>query len=69
MQDIRKKEGLKPNQMVEFYIATDNAGKDFIVKYAKELKKSISAKSLIVRSALEGGHEIKTGEFNFKVKL
>ncbi len=68
-QDVRKKEGLKPNQMAEFYIATDIKGKDFIVKFAKELKKSISAKSIIVRSALEGGYEIKTGELNFKIKL
>ncbi len=69
MQDIRKKEGLKPNQMVEFYIGTDSAGRDFVVKYAKEIKKSISAKSLIVRSALEGGYEVKIGELNFKVKI
>ncbi|MFH0803796.1 MAG: class I tRNA ligase family protein [Candidatus Tagabacteria bacterium] len=69
MQDIRKKEGLKPNQMVEFHIATDNAGRNFIVKFAKELKKSTSAKSLIVRSTLEKGYEIKISEFNFKIKL
>jgi isoleucyl-tRNA synthetase len=68
MQDIRKKEGLKPGQMVDFYIATDLNGKNFLVKYAKEIKKSVNAKSLIVRLALEDGYEIKTNEFNFKVK-
>ncbi len=69
MQDIRKKEGLKPNQMVEFYIATDSAGKNFIVKYVKELKKAISAKSIIVRSGLKGGYEIKAEGMTFLIKI
>ena len=69
MQDIRKKEGLKPNQIAEFYIETDPSGRNFIVKHAKEIKKSVSAKSIIVRSGLEGGHEIKIDNFNFKIKI
>ena len=69
MQDIRKKEGLKPNQIAEFYIATDPSGRNFVVKHAKEIKKSVSAKSIIVRSGLEGGHEIKIDNFNFKIKI
>jgi len=68
-QDIRKKEGRKPNEMLIFNILTDAKGKDFLIKYAKELKKSISAKSIIIRSSLEGGYEIKAKELNFKIKL
>jgi isoleucyl-tRNA synthetase len=69
MQDIRKKEGLKPNQMAEFYIATDNAGKNFLVKYAKEIKKAVNAKSIIVRSAIEGVYEARTDNLIFKIKI
>jgi len=69
IQDIRKKEGRKPSEMLEFFIATDEKGKNFIVKYAKELKKSINAKSIIIRASLEGGYETKVGELNFKIKL
>jgi isoleucyl-tRNA synthetase len=69
MQDFRKKEGLKPGQMVEFYISTDAPGKNFLVKYAEELKKATSAKSLIIKPSLESGSDIKSGEFNFRVKI
>ncbi|PIU99533.1 MAG: isoleucine--tRNA ligase [Candidatus Tagabacteria bacterium CG03_land_8_20_14_0_80_41_22] len=68
IQDIRKKEGRKPNEMLEFFMATDEKGKNFIVKYAKEFKKSINAKSIIVRSVLEGGYDVKVGEFVFLIK-
>ena len=39
MQDIRKKEGLKPNQMVEFYIATDNSRKKFYRQICERTQK------------------------------
>ncbi len=68
IQDIRKKEGRKPNEMLEFFIATDEKGKNFIVKYAKELKKSINAKSIIIRGNLEGGYDVKIGELVFLIK-
>jgi isoleucyl-tRNA synthetase len=67
-QDIRKKEGRKPNEMLIFYIAVNENGKNFLVKYAKEIKKSTKAKSLIIRSALEGGHEIKIDNLVLKAK-
>ncbi len=77
MQDIRKKEGRKPSEMIEFYIATDEAGKNFLVKYANQIKKSVNAKSLIIRPSaspeqvpsLEGGYDIKISELNFKIKI
>ncbi len=69
IQDIRKKEGRKPSEMLTFYMGTNVSGRDFIVKYAKEFKKSINAKSIIVRAVLEGGYEAKVGEFNFKIKI
>ncbi len=69
MQDIRKKEGRKPNEMLEFHISTGDSGKNFLVKYAKEIKKSVSAKSLIIRSGFEGGYEIKVGGMTFLIKI
>ena len=68
IQDVRKKEGRKPNETLTFYMGTNIAGRDFIVKYAKEFKKSINAKSIIVRSVLEGGYEVKIGELVFLIK-
>ncbi len=38
-QDIRKKEGRKPNEMLIFYVAVDVKGKEFLIKYAKESEK------------------------------
>lgn len=68
IQDIRKKEGRKPNEMLTFYMGTNIAGRNFIVKYAKEFKKSINAKSIIIRAVVDGGYEVKVGELIFSIK-
>lgn len=68
-QDIRKKEGLKPNEMAVFRMATDAAGKNFMIKHVKEFKKTISAKSVIISGSIEGGHEAKADNLIFKIKI
>ncbi len=68
-QDIRKKESRRPNEMLVFRVATDTAGKNFIVKHAKEFKKAINAKSIIISGLVEGGREAKADNLNFRVKI
>ncbi len=69
MQDIRKKEGLKPPEIVVFGVAAAEKEKNFLIKCANDLKKSINAEAIIIRESIEGGYEAKVGDLNFKIKI
>lgn len=67
IQDIRKKNGLNPNDVITLVINTDVAGQELINKFKSELMKAVGAKEIQIKE--NNGAEIKVGELIFKVSL
>ncbi len=67
VQDLRKKEGLIPSDMISLFIETSDEGKALITKFETEFKKVAGVKEI----NFEGneGLEIKVGELVFKIKI
>jgi isoleucyl-tRNA synthetase len=66
VQDLRKKTGLNPGELVDLTITTDEAGKKFIETYSEELKRLASLNSITFAS---GEGEVAIGEFKFSFLL
>jgi isoleucyl-tRNA synthetase len=84
IQDIRKKNGLNPNDMVTLVVSTSEEGQELIKKFKKELMKTVSAKDVEIKendgqtkSSLAGSpdtsedvfKEIKIDDIIYKVKV
>ncbi len=67
LQEMRKKIGLTPNDMVELVIGTDEAGKNLVRKFENEIKKVVLVSEIKV--ADNDGEEIKVEELSFKIKI
>jgi isoleucyl-tRNA synthetase len=67
IQDIRKKDGLNPMDLVELNIETNILGQELINKFKEDLMKTVGAKELNFRE--NDGAEIKINDFVFKVNL
>ena len=67
IQDIRKKNGLNPNDVITLAVYTDGEGQELVTKFEAELMKAVSAKEIQVKE--NEGIEIKIGELEFKVLI
>jgi isoleucyl-tRNA synthetase len=82
IQDIRKKNGLNPSDVINLIIDTNVDGQELIYKFKKEIMKAVSAKEIKIKSldgvaksneigspdaSVEAFKEIKIDEFLFKV--
>ena len=68
IQDVRKKQGLNPNDIINLLVETNVAGQEIINSFDKEdFKKSIGAKSIEIKE--NEGQEIKIDEFVFKITI
>ncbi|MDR3519390.1 MAG: class I tRNA ligase family protein [Candidatus Pacebacteria bacterium] len=67
LQDMRKKMGLTPSDVVSVVFETDEAGKNLIEKFEADMKKTILASKIKFKES--GGEEIKIDELVFKVKI
>ncbi|MCX6754655.1 MAG: class I tRNA ligase family protein [Candidatus Nomurabacteria bacterium] len=67
IQDIRKKNGLNPSDVIVLNIETNNDGQSLINKFKSELIKSVSAKEIQIKE--NDGVEIKIDEFVFRVVI
>jgi len=67
IQDIRKKNGLNPNDIVTLEISTNVDGQEIINKFKQELMKAVSAKEIKIKE--NEGQEIKIDELVFVVYL
>ncbi|MCC6323341.1 class I tRNA ligase family protein [Candidatus Nomurabacteria bacterium] len=67
VQDMRKKEGLMPSDIVTLTIATDTKGEELIKEYEADFKKTVGAKEIKIEQ--NDGVEIKIGELLFKVSI
>ena len=67
LQDMRKKIGLTPNDVVVLSIETNDEGKKLIEKFENEIKKTVLASKIEFKNT--DGEEIKIGELVFKIKI
>ena len=67
IQDMRKKAGLTPSDVIILFIETDEAGKKLVEKFEKEMKKTILAKEIKLEK--NDGSEIKIDELSFKISI
>ena len=69
LQDLRKKAGLNPGQKIVLRVQAEELAREFIKKFANEIKKTASIEKLEFNAALEDGQEISTAGFIIKAKI
>jgi isoleucyl-tRNA synthetase len=67
IQDMRKKAGLNPNDIVTLEIATSVDGQEIINKFKNELLKAVGAKEIQIKE--NTGTEVKIDEIIFIVNF
>jgi isoleucyl-tRNA synthetase len=67
VQDLRKKEGLVPSDMINIFIETNEEGKNLINKFETEFK--IVAGISEIKFENNDGVEVKVGELVFRIKI
>jgi isoleucyl-tRNA synthetase len=67
MQDMRKKAGLTPSDVVSFSIETSEIGEKFIQRFESEIKKTVLAKDIKLED--NDGEQIKIDELDFKISI
>ncbi len=67
LQDMRKKLGLKPKDVVALALETDELGKKLIQKFEADLKKTILVSKIEFKE--NDGSEIKIDDLSFKIKI
>ena len=69
MQDLRKKAGLNPSQKITLLVQTEVQVREFVEKFADEIKKSAGLEKLEFNALVEDGKEISTDGFVIKAKI
>jgi isoleucyl-tRNA synthetase len=67
LQDMRKKMGLTPSDVITLVISTTDAGRKLIEKFESDMKKTVLASS--VEFVENDGEAIKVDDIAFKVKI
>lgn len=67
IQDMRKKMGLTPSDVISLVVETDNEGKKLIQKFETDLLKVILASKIEFKE--NNGEEVKIDKLDFKIKL
>jgi isoleucyl-tRNA synthetase len=67
VQDMRKKMGLTPSDVVMLTVETNDAGKKLIQKFEPDMKKTVLVSEMDFKNT--DGEEIKIGELVFKIKI
>ncbi len=67
LQDMRKKMGLTPNDIISVFISTTEAGKRLVEKFENEIKKTVLISKIEFRDS--EGEVLKVGDMSFKVKI
>ena len=69
LQDLRKKAGLNPNQKINLLVQAEEQAREFVEKFANEIKKSTGLEKLEFNATVEDGKEISTDGFVIRVKI
>lgn len=67
IQDMRKKAGLTPSEVISLSIETDEVGKNLIQKFEADFKKTILVNE--IKFEVNSGEEVKVDTLNFKVSI
>jgi len=67
IQDLRKKGGLNPNDVIKLEIEAGKDGQEIIDTFKVELLKSVNAKEIVDK--VDSGTEVKIGELVFKINI
>jgi len=67
IQDIRKKNGLNPNDVVSLEISTSSLGQELINKFKNELLKAVGAKDIQIKDI--SGEKIKISDLEFVINV
>jgi len=67
IQDIRKKNGLNPNDTMTLEISTSKEGEEFVVKFKELLMKNVGAKEVIFKNNEGSSLKIDNVEFILSV--
>jgi isoleucyl-tRNA synthetase len=67
LQDMRKKMGLTPSEVVNLEVETNLSGKELLEKFGTDLKKTVLVSNIELKA--NDGEEIKIGELVFKVQI
>ena len=67
LQDMRKKFGFTPSDVVKLFFETNDEGEKLIQKFENEIKKTVLVSQIEFRE--NGGEEIKINDFVFKIKV
>jgi len=70
IQDLRKQNGLMPNDRIKIYLGTTEAGADLVDEYKEEIKRVVGAESISVslNESVEGVI-IETEDYSFAVAI
>ena len=69
LQDLRKKSGLNPGQKIILRVQAEEQAREFMEKFAGEIKKSAGIEKLEFNATVEDGQEISTDGFIIKAKI
>ena len=69
LQDLRKKAGLNTSQKIILYVQAEIHAREFMEKFAEEIKKSAGIEKLEFNAVVEDGQEISTDGFVIKAKI
>ena len=67
IQDMRKKMGLTPSDLITLTIETNEIGNKVILKFEEEIKRIVLAREL--KFDINNGLEIKIGDLSFKIQI
>ncbi len=67
LQDMRKKIGLTPSDVVSVVFETDEKGKEFNQKFEADMKKTVLVSKIEFKD--NDGEEVKIDDLLFKVKI
>ncbi|MFA6392948.1 MAG: class I tRNA ligase family protein [Candidatus Paceibacterota bacterium] len=67
IQDMRKKEGLNPNDIISLEIDASDKGEEFINKWQNELLKAVGAKNIQIKDI--SGDKIKIDNLEFAINV
>jgi isoleucyl-tRNA synthetase len=67
VQDMRKKKGLQPSDVITLSIDTDEAGQNLLTQFADEIKKVVGARDIVFGK--NSGEEVIVDELKFVVEF
>ena len=67
IQDMRKKIGLTPSDVITLFVETNEVGNKIVEKFENEIKKTVLASKL--KYDVNDGEDIKIGDLVFKVQV